>query len=111
MMPTHHESPPPLSTFVTAASLADLGASVPLPHTHSKALRRRIAADLAQIEHCQQGEHVMQATQSPGVVICHFCRTLGVCPRCGVIPPAGACLQVCPTHTDLPVNDEEEHPQ
>ncbi len=65
------------------------------------ALRRRIEADLAQIERCQQGEHMMQATQSPGVVVCTFCRTVGVCPRCSVIPPQGAVIVICPDHRDL----------
>ena len=38
------------------------------PSRASKALHRRIEADLSQIKRCQRGEHHMLATQSAGVV-------------------------------------------
>lgn len=64
-------------------------------------LQRRIEADLAQMQRCQQGEHRMEATRSPGVFVCLWCRTVGVCPWCGLVPPAQACITVCPQHRDL----------
>jgi hypothetical protein len=53
----------------------------------NRALRQRIEVDLAQLKRCQHNEHAMQATQSPGVVVCTFCRMVGVCLWCGVVPP------------------------
>ncbi len=68
--------------------------------TPSKALRRRIAADLEQIHRCQRGDHLMEATRSPGVVVCRFCHTVGVCLWCGLTQPAGACVLPCPQHRE-----------
>ena len=64
---------------------------------------RRIASavieeDRAQRLRCQRGEHDMLATASPGVVVCRWCRTLGVCLWCGLTLPHGACIVVCSKH-------------
>ena len=67
----------------------------------NKALHRRIKSDLAQIKQCQLGAHDMQVTQSSGVVVCAFCRMVGVCLWCGVIPPQGAHVVPCPAHAHL----------
>lgn len=75
-------------------------ASSRLKPSDRKRLLKRIEADLALMARCQQGAHQMQATRSPGVFVCHRCRTLGVCPWCGLIPPDGACITVCPTHRE-----------
>jgi hypothetical protein len=64
-------------------------------------LQRRIAADLAQIKGCQAGEHRLEATKSRGVLVCRVCHTIGVCLWCGVLPPAGAVIVVCPAHRDF----------
>ena len=66
-----------------------------------QALRRRIEADLAQIKACQAGDHRLEATRSPGVLVCWVCRIVGVCLWCGLIPPPGAVILVCPAHRDL----------
>jgi hypothetical protein len=68
--------------------------------TH-KALRQRIEMDLAQLKRCQQDEHAMQATQSPGVVVCTLCRSVGVCLWCGIVPPQGASIVPCRVHAHL----------
>ncbi len=65
------------------------------------ALRRRVMAEFEQMQRCQQDKHVMEATKSAGVVVCRFCRIVGVCPWCGLVPPAGACITVCPAHRDF----------
>ncbi len=64
-------------------------------------LMRRIATDLARMQRCQAGDHQMEATRSPGVFVCLWCRSVGVCPWRGLMPPAGACLTVCHGHRDL----------
>ncbi|HEV2457380.1 MAG TPA: hypothetical protein VGS80_03375 [Ktedonobacterales bacterium] len=64
-------------------------------------LLRRLEADLAQMQRCQEGNHQMEATRSPGVVVCIVCRTVGVCLWCGCTLPAGACIIVCPPHRAL----------
>ena len=71
------------------------------PSRASKALHRRIEADLSQIKRCQRGEHHMQATQSAGVVACIHFLTIGVCLWCGVIPPQGAYIIACPAHAEF----------
>jgi hypothetical protein len=55
-------------------------------------------ADQQQRIRCLRGEHDMLATASPGVVVCRLCRTLGVCLRCGLTLPHGACVVVCARH-------------
>jgi hypothetical protein len=85
-------------------------ASSHLSPSRRKAMLRRIEADLAQMQRCQQGDHQLEATRSPGVFVCHLCRTVGVCLWCGLTPPAGACLTVCPGHRDL-VEWQASHPQ
>ncbi len=67
----------------------------------NKALRQRIEVDLAQFKRCQRDEHAMQATQSPSVVVCMFCRRVGVCLWCGVVPPQGASIAPCRAHAHL----------
>ncbi len=67
----------------------------------NRALRQRIEVDLAQLKRCQHNEHAMQATQSPGVVVCTFCRRVGVCLWCGVVPPQGASIAPCRAHAHL----------
>jgi hypothetical protein len=69
-----------------------------LTSAHRGRLLKRIQADLEQMARCAQGEHQMEATRSPGLFVCTFCRTVGVCPWCGLILPDGACLYVCPQH-------------
>jgi hypothetical protein len=64
-------------------------------------LRRRIEADLAQIKRYQAGDHCLEATKSPGVLVCRMCRIVGVCLWCGLIPPAGAVIVICPAHRDF----------
>ena len=66
-----------------------------------QALRRRIEADLAQIKRCQAGDHRLEATKSPGVWMCRLCRRVGVCLWCGLIPPPGAAIMICPAHHDF----------
>jgi hypothetical protein len=66
-----------------------------------QALLRRIEADLAQIKACQTGDHCLEATRSPGVLVCRVCRIVGVCLWCGPIPPPGAVILVCPAHRDF----------
>ena len=61
-------------------------------------LLQALEADRAQLRHCQQGEHDMLATPTPGVAACRVCRTLGVCLLCGLSLPYGACIVVCPKH-------------
>lgn len=75
-------------------------ASVSSSHTN-RALRQRIEVDLAQLKRCQHNEHAMQATQSPGVVVCTFCRMVGICLWCGVVPPQGASIAPCRAHAHL----------
>ena len=65
------------------------------------ALRHRIEADLIQVRRCEHGEHAMQATRSPGVVVCPYCFTVGACLWCEVIPPRGACVVACQAHADV----------
>lgn len=77
------------------------GASSRLSPRDRKRLRRNIEADLAQIRQCQAGNHRMETTQSPGVVVCRLCRIVGVCPWCGHPVPARACISVCPEHAPL----------
>ena len=76
-------------------------ASSRLSPSRRKALLKRIEADLAQMARCQEGDHQMEATRSPGVFVCIICRTVGVCPWCGLTPPAGACITVCHEHHEL----------
>jgi hypothetical protein len=66
-----------------------------------QALRRRIEADLAQIKRCQAGDHRLDVTKSPGVSVCRMCRMVGVCLWCGLIPPQGAVIVICPAHRDF----------
>lgn len=66
-------------------------------------LLKRIQADLEQMASCGQGEHQMEATRSPGLFVCPRCRTVGVCPWCGLVPPDGACITVCPQHRETVV--------
>jgi len=66
-----------------------------------QALRQQIEADLAQIKRCQAGEHLLEATKSPGVLVCRVCRIVGVCLWCELIPPPGAVILVCPAHRDF----------
>ena len=66
-----------------------------------QALQRRIEADLAQIKRCQAGDHRLEATKSPGVSVCRMCRIVGVCLWCGLIPPQGAVIVICPAHHDF----------
>lgn len=66
-----------------------------------QALRRRIEADLAQIKRCQAGDHRLEATKSPGVLVCRMCHIVGVCLWCGLIPPPGAVIVICPAHRDF----------
>lgn len=72
--------------------------------TH-KTLPQRIEMDLAQLKRCQRDEHAMQATQSPGVVVCTLCRSVGVCLRCGIVPPQGASLVPGRAHAHLATID------
>ncbi len=65
------------------------------------ALRHHVEADLAQVRRCERREHAMQATRSPGVVVCAYCLTVGACLWCGVIPPQGACVVACQAHADV----------
>jgi hypothetical protein len=66
-----------------------------------RSVQRRIEAYLAQIKACQAGEHRLEATKSPGVLVCRVYRIVGVCLWCGLIPPAGAVILVCPAHRDF----------
>ena len=66
-----------------------------------QSLRRRIEADLAQIKRCQAGDHCLEATKSPGVLVCRMCHIVGVCLWCGLIPPAGAVIVICLAHRDF----------
>ncbi len=72
-----------------------------LSPSRRKAMLRRIEADLAQMARCQAGDHQMEATRSLGVFVCVSCRTVSVCSWCGFVPPAGACITVCPEHREL----------
>jgi hypothetical protein len=83
------------------ASSPDGGSAPTLTTQQHQALQRRIEADLAQIKACQAGDHRLEATKSPGVLVCRVCRIVGVCLWCGVIPPAGAVILVCPAHRDF----------
>jgi len=70
-------------------------------HDHyglEQAWHDHVGADREQARRCAHGEHDMLATASPGVVVCRFCRTLGVCLWCGMTLPQGACIVVCATH-------------
>ena len=81
--------------------------------TDDETIIRRIAhavieEDRAQHLRCQRGEHDMLATDSPGVVVCRLCRTLGVCLWCGLTLPHSACIVVCSKHVGT-VNWQARH--
>jgi hypothetical protein len=64
-------------------------------------LRRRVEANLAQIKRCQVGDHCLEVTKSPGVLVCQVCHIVGACLWCGVIPPQGAVIVICSAHRDF----------
>lgn len=78
----------------------------PLLHTLSNFMQ----AEQQQWQRCQRGAHDMLATATPGIVVCRWCRTLGVCLWCGLSLPLGACISVCSQHLGL-VRWQARHPR